>query len=211
MEQMFLVTTQDSAAILPTLDRASNYMLGIIEEVLESGKHADLRIRTRTAAECKLFLDGAAPPVGATGSSPSLPAKKAAPAKKQKKAVGGGQAVPKVDKPAAPAQVKKGSNRSLVLAFINACTRETAVDAPAICKSTKLKIESIGPMLTDLFKAGLIDRVEGKPLRFYRIQPIKVNEPGTIYCKAKGRVTPIDQCKPNDASPICRVCPNIEH
>lgn len=139
------------------------------------------------------------------------PAEKTKPEKITKKAK------PAKDPAQAPAQktgsekVKKGSNRSLVLAFINACTKDTAVDFEAICKATKLATSSVSPMLTELFKGGLVDRVEGKPLRFFR--KAEQSKPGEnqVMCKARGRIIPIDQCKPNDASPVCRKCDNIEH
>ena len=98
-----------------------------------------------------------------------------------------------------------------MLECIGKCSKTKAIDCEEICKRTGLKAVNVSPMLTEFFKSKRIDRIEGKPLKFFKMEAPESEqnkkENGFVVCAARsGKMIPTTECVPNDASPVCRDC-----
>ena len=219
MQQSIIIDTRAAVIICPDSDKAAEYIRSLLSEAMERPEGLKFTIETKPTDQVQRFLAGNPDDdrrsVLRETVNKNLAALKAkrladppAPAAKKAKPPAGGQAAT-VQKPKT-GKVKSGTNRSSVLDCVNKCTKTTAIDCSEIGKRTGLGPESISPMMTELFKAGLVSRIEGKPLKFFRRQAEQKAGSGQVVCPARsGKVIPIDDCVPNDASPVCRGCENL--
>jgi hypothetical protein len=100
---MLLITTADSAVILPTVDRAGKYVVDLMQGMIDAGGPVRLTVQSRPAASVKQFLDGFDRVEKITTQNKGTEAKKeAAPAGK----------LPKVDKIRAAAPAPKKALKS---------------------------------------------------------------------------------------------------
>lgn len=60
MEQMFLVGNDEFTTILPCLEQVDLYVSEVLKSIIDRGAPVYLRIQSRPALECKLFIAGTA-------------------------------------------------------------------------------------------------------------------------------------------------------
>ena len=205
---MILITTEDSAALLNTVDRAVVYTHGMLEQMLEKGVPVSINIQSRSASQCELFLAGTKPmaavQAGAGAPSHVYKAKKAAMSKKS---------TPKKQTDQEPAKNNPAGDvfesiSETTMAVCNAICRgaHTMADIRAVVGKCNTAINF---QISKLVKSGLV-RIEGKGAgtKYYdaKLSAGSISIGENIFCRAKSKKILRADCHPNDASPMCRGC-----
>ena len=199
MEQSIIIDTRAAVIICPNSKIAAEYITDLLDVGMQGSDGIKLNIETKPTDLVRLFLNGTASAMQVVVKEHQQ--RKEAPVKKQ-------TVKAKTHK---AAKEKPGTNRSIVLECIGKCSKTKAIDCEEICKRTGLKAVNVSPMLTELFKSKRIDRIEGKPLKFFKMEASESEqnkkENGFVVCAARsGKTIPAAECVPNDASPVCRDC-----